>query len=342
MSAAVQPLLSYGGVVSPPVLAFLSQFTFNSSYKYVAGGISDTGGVDKAVIRHATTANGLATAPNIPIGLSAPILSLYQGGGMQVASGGLDIATSIDGDNWSIGINSSGFQIVGGIGGVYDDVNDKVIIAVQTGGNGGVITATPGAGIITFATQTLGAGSQEFIALAARPGSGVVLGITNQGLHPQDIWRSTDGGSTWTKTATDIFGSGNAFGIYWLDTQWIALGGDPSSLMSFSTDDGDTWSAPVATPWAGGFVQISSDGSGNLVLLLNDIPPDNYWISSNSGATWTSPNLFSAQGGPGANGIFWTGTQWVTSFSSADGTSAFFAVSIDGGQNWTPGSNVVD
>lgn len=189
-------------------------------------------------------------------------------------------------------------------------------------------------------------------AIASRPGSGVLVllgGGRNGGTNP-NVWQSTDGGNTWAMIGAQPFencGEGLLYGT----TQYLAMGslgtGGPIVQYSLSTDDGATWTPATSFPGPGNSAVVAAmatDGAGNWVVIGGSDPPDNYWVSSDDGTTFTSPNLFdpSLQDGSAPGLLVWDGHKWCAVWSNADDSADFVSVSNDGGNTWDVGPTIID
>jgi len=149
------------------------------------------------------------------------------------------------------------------------------------------------------------------------------------------IWKTTDGGTTWTNMTTDQFAGGyaNFFHAFSADTG-MAMG-DPTSgyfEIQLTNDGGNTWSrvpsANIPVPLSGEY-GLSDDYSavGNTVWFVTN--KGRCFKSTDRGQTWnvtqvvTGPDwdnliCFASQ----QNGVFWKG-----------GTTELF-VTTDGGDVW--------
>jgi hypothetical protein len=124
-------------------------------------------------------------------------------------------------------------------------------------------------------------------------------------------YRSTDGGKTFTQTATDpVSGSGGGYptaGVVGPDGTLYVPKGSPSGLaIAVSKDEGDTWTDAIVT--GSMFVGTSSknwlsmnvtvDAQGNLYAVWSDdsdlLP--RLSVSKDEGATWSSPLAIGAPG----------------------------------------------
>lgn len=107
--------------------------------------------------------------------------------------------------------------------------------------------------------------------------------------------RSTDVGANWSNVSTGM-GSVNIRGVAHDGAGTvIVIGIYGTNQMSRSTDYGATWSAFTlsgsGTPHA-----IGTDGNGNWVIIPEGTTYENYYYSTNNGASWTSDGTFSHSG----------------------------------------------
>ena len=333
MSGAVQPLLSYGSV---PVPAFLSTLVLGSS-GFLAPG------PDSNIVRLAATSNGLATnAANKSVPLAPGSLggAYFLNGLYIVSDNSGNIISSADGVTWTAGsLNGAGDLLVP-YGMIYDDSHSKLVgcifgsSTVVTGSGTSPLNLTPSATPNTINT------------LGYRPGSGVILGLTNDGSG--NVYKSTNGGTTWVLAASNIFQSipGDGWYIAYGHTQWLALGNDSSGnyLATVSTNDGTTWSTPVNTSLTtsvSGSINAGTDNLGNWVIISTSGDPNGYAVSGDDGLTWTAPNIFPQMGGFAPFGMVWDGSKWNGIFFDPTQSYEFIGTSSNG-STWTVGPTVTN
>jgi hypothetical protein len=184
--------------------------------------------------------------------------------------------------------------------------------------------------------------------------------------------RSTDTGATWTpaaaldpaaaaesnsnrepKIATD--GLGNCVTVWGsTDTLGGTLGEDFDVLVARSSDDGASWTAPVAlnddaatdsdADW---HAEIETDGLGTWIVTWPSGPYVLVSRSADNGATWSSAQSISssspkdphlATDGSGGWLLVWADIDFPVSFDR----DIYFSHSIDGGVTWTARATVND
>jgi hypothetical protein len=146
----------------------------------------------------------------------------------------------------------------------------------------------------------------------------VAYGVT----YATEVYKSTDGGATWTSLPTP---GGNSHKICCSSNGSIVLiAGFLSAYLS--TDGGSTWTSTMTPTQQGTDVAMSADGS---VLYYTDFQVGVY-VSSNGGATWTQTSVPSLPGGRyniacSANG--------ATVITSVTGNGVY--ISRNTGATWT-------
>lgn len=153
-------------------------------------------------------------------------------------------------------------------------------------------------------------------------GEGVIAGVGNDG----HIYASSDIGETWTDVESSTFMTSIAYA----NGQFVAAG--DHVLIS---PDGLSWGAPIAIPGHAGFVaSVAGDGSGHWVAVGGSTVGSNYAVSSDNGATWSTPGVSSV--GSWFQAVYDTvGAQFVALGSQdGTGTNAIY-ISADNGSTWT-------
>lgn len=143
---------------------------------------------------------------------------------------------------------------------------------------------------------------------------GLIAGTSEVG-----IFKTTDGGRTWTKRA-----DGSANDVLWMSaTRALA---DQGTTMRESLDAGDTWH-PIAFGITSGFDSLTRAGASNVVLGVSG--KGDVWRSGDGGYSWIQ-----TFDGPGA-----LPEPWEISFADElhgwiVGPGGFLYYSADGGLTW--------
>lgn len=195
------------------------------------------------------------------------------------------------------------------------------------------ISAIPGTALIS---DIAGVSADVAFVVTAPSGSGA----SNNG-----IWKTTDGGATWTKY-TGAFTNGTSFAnhVYFWDANNGFAGGDPANgkfEMYKTTDGGATWSLITTAP-------APQNGDEFTYVGVKEVVGDNIWCgtstgrvlrSTDRGATWeafTSPAL-------DFGGVITEGSTASFAFSdngtdglliTNDNGAVFMFSTNDGGATW--------
>jgi photosystem II stability/assembly factor-like uncharacterized protein len=141
--------------------------------------------------------------------------------------------------------------------------------------------------------------------------------------QPRTVWKSTNGGKSWTNVGGDLPGAGYSNYPLIVDAQTYLVnvgGSDRGSGIYRTTDAGATWNN-LSFPGPNGAPLVTSDGT--IYWVVGDALAK----SSDHGATWSSV------GGGFMNGLHpieVTGGRLVTAQSDT------LVVSSDGGATWVP------
>ncbi|MFN0151104.1 MAG: YCF48-related protein [bacterium] len=145
------------------------------------------------------------------------------------------------------------------------------------------------------------------------------------------VYRSADGGATWTAGATAPVGL-NAADLHFstLLDGWVIGSGFAEGALFHTTNGGDSWT-PV-TDFMGGYASIDFEGPNGWAANVGGI----FYRTTNAGATWTQGQL------PGAFSI--TDMEFFNANTGfAVGSFGYAARSTNGGATWqtlpTPNSN---
>jgi hypothetical protein len=185
-------------------------------------------------------------------------------------------------------------------------------------------------------TQQLGYPSaQTAYSLAADTSGNAVTA----GQSVNQLYRSTDGGVTWTRT-TDPTGSASTViaygnGVFLVGCQ------SATNICIRSTDGGKTWTA-IAKPtgWTNNGVAGLVYGNGTWMAIQNDAGFPNrirYATSADGGATWAASAQIAGTEETLSNGepiIVWDGTNFVITGRDAANSNWIIVYSPDA-VNWT-------
>jgi photosystem II stability/assembly factor-like uncharacterized protein len=182
------------------------------------------------------------------------------------------------------------------------------------------------------------------------PDGAVVMGVD----RPAKIFRTTDGGKTWTQTYSDdspgIFLDGLAF----FDERNGLAVGDPMDGRFFfmaTTDGGTTWTSlpPASRPPArGGEAAFAASGTSLTVLgkdrvwLCTGGLASRVWRSEDRGRHWEPVSSALLEGSPSAGGFSVaflderTGIAVGGDYKAEAAAAGNAAVSGDGGKTWVP------
>ena len=160
---------------------------------------------------------------------------------------------------------------------------------------------------------------------ASSHGNGVFVAGTSAG----SVWRSTDGGDSWTDQQTSL---GAIETMSFGDDVFIAgtkPGGGGDGSVWRSTDNGQNWADETVLT---GIASVEDSEYGNSTFVVGTSSGD-VWTSSDNGQTWTNRqtldgNVYALAFG---NGVFVAGTSAGSLWTSSDN-----------GQTWTNQQSVTD
>jgi len=174
----------------------------------------------------------------------------------------------------------------------------------------------------------------------------VVTAPTGANASNNGIWKTTDGGSTWTKYSGSVFTGSAAFAnhIYFWDADNGYAGGDPVSnmfQMYKTTDGGESWTQITSAPAPLNADEFTYTG-------LKDVVGDKIWLGTSLGRILYSPDrgeTWEAYQSPATDfgGVITEGSTGTYAFAdngldglliTNDSGSVFLWRTNDGGENW--------
>ncbi len=185
---------------------------------------------------------------------------------------------------------------------------------------------------VTWSNQNSGLAG-EGIALAVAPNApNTIYEVTSDG-----IYRSNDGGATWTKGTGNGLSSGSfisAMAVHPTNSSTLFIGVFSGLLKS--TDGGNNWSPVITAPLTFGTIScIVFDPSTPSTIYLG--AGNGAFKSTDGGATWITQNNFGVSGTPNVRAIAIDPTAPLTIYAGTFG-SGFFK-STNGGSVWTAMNN---
>ncbi len=166
-----------------------------------------------------------------------------------------------------------------------------------------------------------------------------------------EVFRTTDGGTTWTKTVTLAGATNYCIEAFDAQTAWVTgtVGGSADVSIWKTTDGGTTFTSQFNNPTGFGDAIKFFNSNDGVYIGDPDPYPSKYWeiyTTSNGGGTWTRvpkaniPDADSANGEYGAaSSVCVIGnTIWFTGYSGAAGTQNSVYKSTNKGLNWTKSS----
>lgn len=223
-----------------------------------------------------------------------------------------------------------------------------------------------------FPVSELPPGDHTFAArLVTLPPNIIIFPVAYEDTNTGKIYRSTDGGDTWTIAASVPFSAGagqphGCYGCTGIQRRGAIVGGNfggtPASgtLLQFtrSLDAGITWSnnPPLYVDTDGSWVNaIATGANGKLAAGVASVfgvtPPIKISLSTDYGTTWPSTVPLPATGSPNAFDIFsitWVTSDIVLASGQVSGTGGASTTplwrSTNAGTSWTqiPSGNISD
>lgn len=137
-----------------------------------------------------------------------------------------------------------------------------------------------------------------------------IAAFFNSNTAELDIWRSTNGGVTWTAVATNLVFSPSTSGlVYAGSNRWFFLGAS-TGVSCVSTNDGLTWSTFSDSSTGSGGNGVATDGAGTIVGVIVNANKVEATVNGNSPfSQFTTPTTNWVGSIPG--GIIYDGTQFV-------------------------------
>lgn len=231
------------------------------------------------------------------------------------------------------------------------DANTVWIFAYDGSGAGTypkIVSRTTNGGTTWTANNITGPGSNTLVSdLSAIDGNTawVVTAPASAGTNANRIWKTTNGGTSWTQQTVGYTSGSFANHIYFWDANNGWTSGDPlnGKFEMFKTSNGGTtWTAVPGAP-------VPENGDEFTYVGLKEVVGDHIWVgtsigrilhSSDRGNTWTgaySPVL-------DFGGVITSGSQGSFAFKDANnglllavmGNTAELYSTTDGGANWNP------
>jgi len=166
------------------------------------------------------------------------------------------------------------------------------------------------------------------------------------------LYRTTDGGNTWSVVASGLF-PGNQVGSYlFIDAMTGSANVSGSPVAWWTYDGGKTWSPPGANRAVGNVVctQPSDPGAGTAPTAIKMVSATTGWAAgarrtTDGGATWTSvspPQVKNSTSGYGEYFLDVTHAWVAEAVGSASACADHFVVfsTGDGGATWKQGSTI--
>lgn len=172
----------------------------------------------------------------------------------------------------------------------------------------------------------------------------VVWGCGNAG----KVYRTTDGGTTWTNTVTLATATNYAVEALDANTAWVTgtVGGSADVSIWKTTDAGATWVSQYNNPTGfGDGIKFFNANDGVYYGDPDPYPSTNWELltTSNGGTTWNRVPRANFPGADSANGEYGAASSmaiagnsvWFSAYSGAAGTPNRIYRSTNKGLNWT-------
>ncbi|QOJ28300.1 MAG: T9SS type A sorting domain-containing protein [Ignavibacteriales bacterium] len=187
-------------------------------------------------------------------------------------------------------------------------------------------------------------GSTDRLRYIKPVSASLIWGCGNAG----KVYKSTDGGLTWTITVTSATAVNYTVEAFDATTAWVTgtEGGSINVSIWKTTDGGATWVSQYNNPNSfGDAVRFFNANDGVYYGDPDPYPSTNWEIltTSNGGTTWTRVPRANFPGADSANGEYGTATSievvgntvWFTGYSGVAGTPFAVYKSTNKGLNWT-------
>lgn len=328
-----------------PNRTFPNQIAFGNAGVLMVGMFLQPTGELKTAARFSALFESLATKKDNLVSINKAEFSsaAYLGGRFVAFDFDGNVYESTNGVDFTLGINPN-TDYPSPVGLAYDSKNNTIVFSGSRDASSVYVSVNTTPLDFTTVVEV----DPAFLgAVGAWPEEGILL-AAGGGTNP-NMWRSTDGGFTWTQVGDQPFlncGQFLQFGM----VNWVLQGstGTANVQYSVSRNNGDTWSAATNFPGPSNSAVVAAmatDRETSWVAIGDSEPPDNYWVSDTDGNSWTSPNLFGADkqdgGLPGL--LCWNPvtSKWCACWSDPSDSFLFVATSDDG-TNWDVGPEIID
>jgi hypothetical protein len=219
-------------------------------------------------------------------------------------------------------------------------------LALRPGAPSALYAGTLGSGLFastdggaTWSAPAQAPSDTDITALTVDPSNPSTLyagtGHATDGSLPQRVYKSTDGGVTWTQTSLDAGSPSLAFlAVNPANPQQVVAVSPGASSYFQSLDAGSTWTSVAVASACGGVNAVLFDTAGSATYVA---AAAGVCRSSDGGATWTAYAVAASTSAqilmqdPSDPAILYAGTA-----PSATGGSGGVFRSADAGQSWEP------
>lgn len=341
LKAALRDLLGMllidSGTISSPVSNL--QLDLPSGYsQYLLELINITPSVSDA-LGMSMSQDGGSTWPNNSVGTAGPTRPYISNDGLTIVGGGSPtiggstpggVFVSRDGGNtWSYNALQSGS---GSIELALSRDGTKVFAVAQNGGGSTSISSSSDGGVTWSAISVTGATAIIGVCCSS---DGSIIYASDGASAAKDIFKSTNGGSSWSNLTNGGTGSGQALTrMSCSDDGSVILGCASNGHTMLSTNSGSTWTDLFATLGSTSTQyspRVSSDGTNGAIYSSTAAAGSKgVWVTSNF-SSWTQ-RTNGPLGGAGFPAISTNGSL----LAAVNGSSGFHVfTSTDMGANWT-------